>query len=312
MIKTLRITSVLAAIAAAVLIKYFVLPMVVGSGSDERVDKILNAPTVVEQFRQTTNANTKSTGDPTSPLVKQALAFAGYLTPKPKPRPRPPGTPGSSRGPIIGPTSPKFKVFATTYFAGNPSLSQALIDEPGRGRHWVRQSSMVGHLLIEQVKDGVVVVKSSKDTYELPVETNSEAAPVKKTSPTSRVSRPTTGRSITGRSSPTTTRAASGISRTPSKPLLQRRSPIPSDKADELIEKLRELQKTRTAEDQARIGELISKFKSTSASAEDAQNATKSGEKVKNSGADPNRTSSVIKGGKIDTGSAKPAPLSSK
>ena len=82
MIKTLRITSILAAIAAAVLIKYFVFPMVVGAGRDERVDKVLDAPTVVEKFRETTDANTKSTGDPTSPLVKQALAFAGYLTPK--------------------------------------------------------------------------------------------------------------------------------------------------------------------------------------------------------------------------------------
>ena len=44
MIKTLRITSVLAAIAAAVLIYYFVIPMVVGTGGDERVDKILDEP----------------------------------------------------------------------------------------------------------------------------------------------------------------------------------------------------------------------------------------------------------------------------
>ncbi|MHC4166080.1 MAG: hypothetical protein ACYSWQ_03905 [Planctomycetota bacterium] len=313
MIKTLRITSVLAAIAAAVLIKYFVFPMVVGAGGDDRVDKVLDAPTVVEKFRETTDAGTKSTGGPRSPLVEQALAFAGHLAPKTKVPP--PGTRGrgsTTRPPTLA-TTPKFKVFATTYFEGNPSLSQALIDEPGRGRRWVRQSSMVGHLLIEQVKDGVVVVKSSKDTYELPVETNSEAAPVKKTSPVSRVSRPTTGRSITGRSSPTSNRAASGISRTPSKPAIQQRGPVSSENSALLIESLKDLQKkTQAPQDKARIGELMSIWQARQGGAEGAQNPTKPGEKITSEGADPNRTASPVKGGKIDTGSAKPAPLSSK
>jgi len=42
-----------------------------------------------------------------------------------------------------------------------------LIDEPGKGRHWVRQSTVVSHLTIEQIKDGLVVVKGAKGTFEL-------------------------------------------------------------------------------------------------------------------------------------------------
>jgi len=310
MIKTLRITSVLAAIAAAVLIKYFVFPMVVGAGGDERVDKVLKAPTVVEQFRDTTGDRVKSTGTKTSPLVEQALAFARYLTPKPKTPPRLPGTPGASR-PVLGPTSPKFSVYATALFESNPELSQALIDEPGRGRRWVRQSSMVGHLLIEQVKDGIVVVKSSKDTYELAVETDSKATPVK-TSPVSRASRPTTGSSITGRPAPSSNRTASGISRTPSKPATQQRNPVSSENSARLMQSLMDLQKkSQTTQDKARIGELMSRFQSTYGG-EGAQNVTEPSEKVKSGAVDPNRSSALIKGGKIDTGSAKPTPPSTK
>ncbi len=176
MIKTLRITGVVVAILAGVLIKFLVLPMVTNVARDLQVEGVLDSNSVVERFKETKGAHAKSTGNKTSPLVLQATAYARYLDPPA--RVRPPVT-GGGRGlvkpPIIGPTTPKFTVFATTVFESNPELSQALIDEPGRGRHWVRQSSMVGHLLIEQVKDGVVIVKSSKETFELEIEKASTA-----------------------------------------------------------------------------------------------------------------------------------------
>ena len=303
MIKTLRITSVLAVIAAAVLVKYFVLPTVFDAGGDERVEKILDSPTVVEQFKETKGAHTKSTGGDTPLLVQKALAFADYLNPKRIVTPRNPGDPKLPPKPIIGPTSPKFKVFATTYFEGNPELSQALIDEPGRDRRWVRQSSMVGHLLIEQVKDGVVVVKSSNDTYELEVETNPKAAPAKGTSP---VSRAAAAQSTVNRTSPSYSRPVPSAQTTPSKPPVQRRSPVPSEKADELIERLRDLQRSRSADDKSRINDLISKFQSNRANAAGAQNPTESGENVKSGTKDPNQASSTVKGGKIDAGPTEP------
>ena len=294
-------TSVLAAIAAGVLIYYFVIPMVVGADGDERIEKIVGSPTVVDKFKETKGANTKSTGgDP--PLVQQANAFARYLSP-----PKTNTTKGFTRGPktdrgdVLGPTTPKFKVFATTYFEGNPQLSQALIDEPGKGRHWVRQSSMVGHLLIEQVKDGVIVVKSSKDTYELEIESNPQASGLKRTSPTSKS---ITGRNPPKRYSPTYNRSTSGISQTtsrPSRPSPQTTSSELSarEKAkDDLVKRLEVLQKSSSATDKARIAQLISTFGSKMTGSE--------AEEVKSTAKDPNRASSMIKGGKIDTGSVKP------
>ncbi|UCF16560.1 MAG: hypothetical protein JSW59_03690 [Phycisphaerales bacterium] len=303
MIKTLRITSVLAAIAAGVLIYYFIIPMVVGADGDERIDKALDAATVVENFREKKGPNRSPKGD-ISPLVEQALAFAGHLAPGRVVQPRM-GVSGTSRQPRP-PTTPKFKVFATTYFAGNPALSQALIDEPGKGRYWVRQSSMVSGLLIEQVKDGAVVVKSSKDTYELEVESNPQAAAVKRTSP---ASKSITGRSPTKRYSPTHSRSASGVSRTPTRPSPQTEGSEISERekaADDLVKRLRVLQEGRTGADKERIAELISTFQSKVVGAQSNESPENSGKKVTSTAKDPNQASSMIRGGKIDTGSVKP------
>jgi hypothetical protein len=54
-------------------------------------------------------------------------------------------------------------------------MSLALIDEPGKGLRWVRPSSKVGHLIIEQVKDGIVVVRDGQNSFEIVAE-----RPVKK------------------------------------------------------------------------------------------------------------------------------------
>jgi hypothetical protein len=48
-------------------------------------------------------------------------------------------------------------------------LSLALIDEPGTGLYWVRQGSKVGHLVIDQVKDGSIIVLDGQKSSELVV-----------------------------------------------------------------------------------------------------------------------------------------------
>lgn len=64
----------------------------------------------------------------------------------------------------------KFNVLATSYYEANPELSQVLINEPGKGRYWVRQSTTVGRFLIEQVKDGLVIVKNGELTIKFRLE----------------------------------------------------------------------------------------------------------------------------------------------
>jgi len=159
---------------AVIFLVFFVFPVVFGGYSDEHLEESLDSPGVIERFNKTEGNKAKTGQNEISPLVQQAGAFALYLNP-PKPKmPRTPtgsGASGVTHGP---PVTPKFKLLGTSYYKGRPELSIALIDEPGKGLHWVRQSSKVGHLLIEQVKDGLIVVKDSRGTFELEAEQKPE------------------------------------------------------------------------------------------------------------------------------------------
>ena len=77
MIKTLRITSIVAAILAGV---FFVFPVVYGVRSDEKVDVFLKSPGVREKFENAAD-KAKTSESRVSPLVEQAEAFALYLNP---------------------------------------------------------------------------------------------------------------------------------------------------------------------------------------------------------------------------------------
>ncbi len=163
MTKALRITSIAVAAAAVLLIA---LPAVFSSGMDEQTQSLLNSPGVLESLKKTTALADAGT---VSPLVQQARDFARYLNPPPPPRPTRPA-PARSNQPAVRPqaqVSAKFELLGTSYYALRPEMSLALIDEPGRGLRWIRQSSKIGHLVVEEVKDGKVVIRDGTRTYEL-------------------------------------------------------------------------------------------------------------------------------------------------
>jgi hypothetical protein len=169
MIKTLRITSVIAAVLAVV---FFVFPAIFGVRGDEQIEEFLKSPGAIDDFRKAQGDKSGGKESQISPLVKQAEAFALYLNPPAPPKPKQ-GTPGAgapSGPPGPSKVSPKFELIGTSYYAMRPELSLALIDEPGKGLRWVRQSSKVGHLIIDQVKDGRVFVRDGQRTFELVAE----------------------------------------------------------------------------------------------------------------------------------------------
>jgi hypothetical protein len=161
MIKTLRITTFIAAILAVGVLAF---PVVYGYRGDEQIEKFLNSPGVIERFKQAKGAKRVKVGNQVSPLVKQAIGFGLYMNP-----PRTAVAPRPVRKPTVGKqvTPPpvdkiftaKFDLIGTSYYASRPELSLAYINEPGKGLHWVRQGARVSHLLIQEVKDGSVIVK---------------------------------------------------------------------------------------------------------------------------------------------------------
>ncbi len=177
MIKTLRITSIVVVILAVV---FFVFLAVFGVCGDEQTEQFLNSAGAIEEFNEARDDKGRKSESQISPLVKQAEAFALYLNPPPLEKLIAFDKPSITRKPPS--VSAKFELIGTSFYPLHPELSLALIDEPGKGLRWVRQSSEVGHLIIEQVKDGLVVVKDGKRTFELVAERPEKRSLVKKPS----------------------------------------------------------------------------------------------------------------------------------
>ncbi len=164
MVKTLRITTITAALLAA---GFLIFPAVSGARGDKAIEEFLKSPGAIEKFQRARGDQVEGEGQ-ISPLVKQARAFALYLNP---PAPKRPAIRPSRVQPAPRPkvTSAKFKLLGTSFYALHPDLSLALIDEAGKGIRWVRRSGRVGHLVIDQIKDGLVVVKDGPRTFKVAV-----------------------------------------------------------------------------------------------------------------------------------------------
>jgi len=289
MIKTLRITSIVAAVLAAI---FFVLPVVIGIRSDEYTKAPLNSPGIIEEFKKAVGNKAKTGQSQISPLVQQAGTFALYLNPPPKtPRPATGRTTGITRGSAV---TPKFKVLGTCYYKERPESSLALIDEPGKGSHWVRQSGKVGHLLIEQIKDGLIVVKDNGRTYEVAAEQKPETSLLEGASAVPRgagASSQAPDAADTKSTSLASRRTAASIREAGSDSQQPQLSTGQEEKLNELVEKLQEIQRSYksdktgsgpSAEEKAAMMEkLITKFKSSRLSAEEAARLGNLGRELK-------------------------------
>jgi len=171
MIVTLRTTSVIVVILAVMVTAFGIF---LGGRGEKASAGVFELPLVVEAFKNSKSARKKGAMDEKSPLVKQAEAFALFLDPpappkrrkaKKKSKPSPRHTPRVSHRPER--VQANFELLATSYFSQNPDLSLALIDEPGKGAYWIKPAEKVGHLVIKEIKDGIIVVKDSERTFEL-------------------------------------------------------------------------------------------------------------------------------------------------
>jgi hypothetical protein len=168
MIKTLRITSIGVAVLAGL---FFIFPVVFGLEKDDRIEQVLDSPGAVEMYMETAARRNGGEAE-TSPLVKQAEAFALYLNPPAPARPKTekPAAAAPVQRPRPQEVAARFKLLGTSVHPAVPELSLALIEEPAKGTMWVRQSATVGHLVIEQVRDGSAVIRDGDKTFELVAE----------------------------------------------------------------------------------------------------------------------------------------------
>ena len=187
MVNTLRITSVVAVIVAGV-----VLALVVGPrsmvpklltkyavGGDEEVDRILNAPRVVDIWTKNQGDKKQESRDVTPPLVKQAEVLAGILNPA---TPAPPGPKTTKSGgpprPVVKPAGPsaKFSLVGTSHSASDPDSSFAYIRLQDSTHQWVRKGDEVGHLVVKEIKHGSILYWDGHKDAEMAVEPMPETA----------------------------------------------------------------------------------------------------------------------------------------
>jgi hypothetical protein len=299
MLKTLRITSVLAVVLAAV---FLVLPAVFGVRRDERAEQFLSAPGATEQFNKAKGQKTAGGEGQISPLVKEAEAFALYLNP-PKPK-TPPRQAARERG-VSAPRPPvvsaKFNLIGTSYYALRPELSLALIDEPGKGFRWVRQSGDVGHLVIEQVKDGVVLVRDGQRTYELEVERPKKRSLLKGSASDGRITR------THGSPARTEDKAVARITSTEDSPISPEEEallarlvdeeglpliPPPPPRRGEIAgteDSHDDLQAVRSSRDDARVDKIFAELESMRVGDQEARRLARLGQKLQHVQQDPNR-----------------------
>lgn len=303
MIKTLRITSILAVVLAGAL---FIIPIVFGVRGDGQIEQFLNSAGVTAAFKEATGNKAKDSESELSPLVKQAEAFALYLNPPPKPKPvvQPAAITPEIRPPA--PVSPKFTLVATVVNQSRPEESLAYIDEPGKGLHWVRQADDVSRLTIEQIKDGSVVVRDGQRTLEIATTSRPASPAINLLEGASSAAPSPIGNTA---SSPVSVEPSAGLAST-SLPLQETEETPPSPEElkadaegkaalDEFIAELAKMQKESNSdknasadnneqESTAAMEKMIEDLKATHVSAEEAKKLNGLGKELENIQRDSN------------------------
>lgn len=126
---------------------------------------------VVEKFKKIGGAGKRNGQEVISPLVKQATAYALYLTPPEPPAPKKTSRPSIHRQPLhrSAGTTPKFRLLSTTYYRSRPEKSLALVSEPGKGDHWIKKGERLGHCVVESVEKGAIVYRDGNQSHEMKV-----------------------------------------------------------------------------------------------------------------------------------------------
>ncbi len=179
MVRGLNIISMLAIISAVAVFVLCAVQQLQGAQETEENPDL----TIIEKFNMTGASGEKSQQKIVNPLVEQAQAFALYLNP-PKPKPQ------KTRQAHVVPEQrtvqvlnekittaestklkPKFTLVGTSYYRSNPQKSMALVSEPDKGVHWVKQGAHLGHFIVDEVKRGMIVYRDGKLLCEMAVDT---------------------------------------------------------------------------------------------------------------------------------------------
>jgi len=209
MIKTLRITSVVAVIFAAVVLASVLgfrrptafLHLNLGMGGDKQIEKILSGPGAVDRFKEKFGSKVSNSADTIPPLVKEATLLEGIINPREeaaKPTLRGPlslkPTPGVKP---LGQVSTKFELLGICY-SPDATTSLAYIGLPDGSYQWVGLGSEIGHLTIKEIRRSSIVYVDGGREIEMPVVAPPETASLLEASNASATPEPSLPRPAAG------------------------------------------------------------------------------------------------------------------
>lgn len=285
MIQTLRITSVAVVILAGVVIASIAGPAsLLGFGvkGDEQMEKILNAPSAVDRFKEQHGDKPQTNQDTTPPLIRQAELLANIINPPASTAPavRTATKTGTGTPPPPPPrTSAVFGLVGTSY-SPNPNESFAYIRLADNSYMWIRPGEAVGHLVVKQIRNGSILYSDGSRDVEMMVELAPETASLLEagaaSTPIVSESRGPSAVRIPGRPAEVT---PSSVSARP----VTRATPLPSPRLTEedqqalgdLVERLKQLDT-----DPATRAKLIAELKSSRVSPEEAEKLEGMGEEL--------------------------------
>ena len=178
MVRILHTISVLAIISAVAIFVFGAVQQLQGANEIDQSPDLC----IIEKFNRDGGLVEKSPQKIVNPLVEQAQAFALYLNP---PKPKPPKS-RHAKAPeqrsvqavnknITTAEStkliPKFTLVGTSYYRSRPEKSMALVSEPGKGIHWIKKGSNLGHFVVEKIEKGMIVYRDGEQLREMEVET---------------------------------------------------------------------------------------------------------------------------------------------
>jgi len=245
-----------------------------GIAQDRGVKQFLEGPGAVTRFNTRNDNQVPDNQDKTPLLVRQAQTLEGIINPR-EPQAAAVSVPQTvTRGPATPPPPPqssaKFELFGISYSPSNPTSSLAYIRLPDNTYEWVMQGSEIGHMVIKQVKNDSIICFDGKRMSEMTLEPAIDTASILET----------------GAVSVASDRITDGAS-----PLSPRLTGQDAASLNELVQRLKqELQKdsksdqagsnAAPAEKAAAAGKLITEYKSSLVSPEEAQNLEKLGEQL--------------------------------
>jgi hypothetical protein len=277
MVRILQITGVAALICTGLVLASIKWParlLHLGITQDHGVREFLEEPGAVTRFNTRNENQVPDNQDKTPLLVRQAQTLEGIINPR---EPQAAGVPVPStitRGPATPPPPPqssaKFELFGISYSPSDPTSSLAYIRLPDNTYEWVMQGSEIGHMVIKQVKNDSIICFDGQRMSEMKVEPAIDTASILET----------------GAVATTSDRITDGGS-----PLSPRLTGQDAASLNELVQRLKqELQKdgksdqagsnATPAEKAAAAGKLITEYKSSRVSPEEAKNLETLGEQL--------------------------------